>query len=89
MLTYLIRDTRPDINGRRLAVGGRINTVIFEYAERMNGMFEMAKIIPYPNNNNEEYHEAAWDTRNITYKEDITHNEIKDGLPTVIYCNLL
>ena len=26
MLTYLIRETRPDINGSRLAVGGGINT---------------------------------------------------------------
>ena len=26
MLTYLIRETRPDVNGRRLVVGGGINT---------------------------------------------------------------
>ena len=26
MLTYLIRETRPDVNGRQLAAGGGINT---------------------------------------------------------------
>ena len=26
MVTYLIRETRPDVNGSRLAIGGGINT---------------------------------------------------------------
>ena len=43
----------------------------------------MAKLIPPMRRNNQEYNKATWDTRDMTYKEDITRKAIKYGLPTV------
>ena len=48
----------------------------------MREMFEMSRLLPNSIRNNEEYHESAWDTRGMIYKEDITHKATKDGLPT-------
>ena len=47
-------------------------------------MFEMAKLLPPPSSNNEEYHEATWDTRDMNFKRDIIHKKIKDVLLTAM-----
>ena len=43
-------------------------------------MFEMENILPPPIMKNLEYHEAAWDTRDVPNKEDIIGKLINDGL---------
>ena len=57
-------------------------------------MFEMAKLLPPPSSNNEEYHEATWNTRKMTYKEEIICKAINGDMPAAIqeevevkYCN--
>ena len=44
----------------------------------------MDKLLPPTIRNTDEYHEASWDTRDITYKEDIINKAIKNGLPAVM-----
>ena len=42
---------------------------ILEYAKHVREMFEISKLLPPHTRNNEGYHEAAWDNREITYKK--------------------
>ena len=45
-------------------------------------MFEIAKQITITRRKNEEYHEATWDTRDITSKEYIIRKALNYSLPT-------
>ena len=60
------------------------NIGFLEYAENIHEVFEMDKILPTPRRKNKGYHESAWDTRDIAYKEAIIIKEIKGGLTTVM-----
>ena len=51
-----------------------------QYTEHVREMFKMDKLIHPPRRNNEEYHEASWDTRDMPYKEEIICKSIKDVL---------
>ena len=51
-----------------------------QYTEHVHGMFKMDKLTPPPRRNNEEYHEAAWDTRDMPYKQEMICKAIKDVL---------
>ena len=57
---------------------------ILKYAERTRKVFEMAKILYPPIRKNEKCHESVWDTRYISYNEDIVCKKIKDDLPSEI-----
>ena len=46
----------------------------------MHEIFELDKFLPPNSTENGEYHKSAWDTREINYKEEITHKEINEGL---------
>ena len=54
------------------------NMGILNYAEHVCDMFEMDKLLPHPNRNNEEYHEDSWDIMDMHYKEEIICKAIKD-----------
>ena len=47
-------------------------------------MFELAKFLPTPISNNKEYHDANWDTRDMSYKEGFICKTIKEVLTTAI-----
>ena len=44
----------------------------------------MYRLIPPPISKNKEYHESAWDTRNMPYNVDIIRKTIKDSLTVVM-----
>ena len=58
--------------------------VTLKYAERVHACFEMDKLIPPPISKNDYYHEAVWDTRYMTFKEDIIRKAIKYGITAAI-----
>ena len=51
-----------------------------EYTEHVRDMFKMDKLIHPPRRNNEEYHEASWDTRDMPYKQEMICKAINDFL---------
>ena len=58
--------------------------VTLKYAERVHEFFEMDKLIPPPIRKKYYYHEDVWDTRYMTFKEDIIRKAIKYGLTAAI-----
>ena len=58
--------------------------VTLKYAERVHACFEMDKLIPPPIRKKYYYHEDVWDTRYMTFKEDIIRKAIKYGITAAI-----
>ena len=57
---------------------------IFYYPECVRKRFEMAKLLPPLRWKNEEYHKYAWETRDMNFKEEITHMAIRDRITTEV-----
>ena len=56
------------------------NMGILKHSEHMCEVLKMDELIPTLIRKNEEYHESSWDTKYMTYKEDIIRKTIKNSL---------
>ena len=59
--------------------------VILQYAELICEMFEMAKFLPPPIRNTQDYHKSDWDTKEKTLTEDDIGKATNDGLHVLMY----